>query len=49
MIRSQLVISRFNEDITWLDQWKNTFDVLIYNKGEKIKERELPYLQQLQA
>ena len=38
MIRSQLVISRFNEDITWLDQWKNTFDVLIYNKGEKIKD-----------
>ena len=32
-----LIISRFNEDISWLSSYKD-FKILIYNKGDKIKD-----------
>ena len=42
-METQIVIARYNEDISWLDNYKN---VLIYNKGEKIESKhqivELP-------
>ena len=33
-MKNQLVIARYDEDIQWLNKWKNTFDIIVYNKGE---------------
>lgn len=38
---NQLIVARYNEDISWLDKWRNTFDIIIYNKGDKIKNTKL--------
>ena len=35
-MKKRLIISRFNENISWLDEF-NEFDKTVYNKGEKIK------------
>jgi hypothetical protein len=31
-----LVVARYNEDIEWTKQFSNVFNVIIYNKGEKL-------------
>ena len=35
-MNSCLIISRFNEDISWLKKYEN-FDIIIYNKGKELK------------
>tara|TARA_Y100000589_G_scaffold180005_1_gene170411 strand:+ start:3198 stop:3902 length:705 start_codon:yes stop_codon:yes gene_type:complete len=34
-----IIIARFNEDISWLDSYKD-FKIIIYNKGEKITKNQ---------
>ena len=41
-----LIISRFNEDISWLDEFIN-FKIIIYNKGEKISENKSQHILEL--
>jgi hypothetical protein len=36
MYRTTLVVSRFNEDLTWLSQVPKTIRIIVYNKGEPI-------------
>jgi len=37
--RPQIVISRFSENLDWLHQWSEVFDILVYNKGaEEVTE-----------
>lgn len=36
----QIVISRYNEDLSWLDIWSTQFDILVYNKGEQLKDNK---------
>ena len=36
MNKNQLVISRYGENLDWLMKWKDEFDIIVYNKGEKI-------------
>jgi hypothetical protein len=31
---NQLIIARYNEDLLWLNEWKDEFDILVYNKGK---------------
>ena len=42
-MNTQMVIARYNEDVSWLKNYEN---VIIYNKGEKIQSKhqvfELP-------
>jgi len=33
-MNTQMVIARYNEDVSWLKNYEN---VIIYNKGEKFK------------
>jgi hypothetical protein len=34
-MNNQLIIARYNEDLLWLNEWKDKFDVIVYNKGKK--------------
>jgi hypothetical protein len=36
MNKNQLVISRYGENLDWLMKWRDEFDIIVYNKGEKI-------------
>ena len=36
MYRTSLIVSRYNEDLTWLSQVPKTMRILVYNKGEPI-------------
>ena len=42
-MKTRIVVARYNEDIEWLNNYKN---VIIYNKGEKVQTKhkviELP-------
>ena len=33
---ASIIISRFNEDLSWLDHYKENFNITIYNKGTKL-------------
>ena len=33
-----IIISRFNEDLSWLKNYENKFKIIIYNKGTKLKK-----------
>ena len=39
-MRKSLIISRFNENISWLEEIKG-FKIIIYNKGEKIIKQKI--------
>lgn len=41
-IISNIVVARYNEDLTWLKDTFKDDDVFVYNKGEFIKSSELP-------
>ena len=41
-IKAFLVISRFNEDVSWINDYTSNY--IIYNKGEKLPK---PYKQKL--
>jgi hypothetical protein len=34
-MNNQLIIARYNEDLLWLNEWKDKFDIIVYNKGKK--------------
>ena len=36
MNKNQLVISRYGENLDWLMKWRDEFDIIVYNKGDKI-------------
>ena len=38
-MRKSLIISRFNQNISWLDEIKD-FKIIIYNKGEKLSNKK---------
>ena len=38
-----LIISRFNEDISWLENHKD-FKVIIYNKGKELKRQRADFV-----
>lgn len=44
MNKNQIVISRFNENLNWLNKWKSEFDIVVYNKGEEINDSEYNYV-----
>jgi len=37
MTKINLVIARYNEDINYINQYKNDFNIILYNKGPKIE------------
>ena len=42
MVKSHIVVARFNEDLDWLKDAFNQDDVYIYNKGAYLKASEYP-------
>lgn len=44
MNKNQIVISRFNENLNWLNKWRSEFDIIVYNKGEQINDNEYEYV-----
>ena len=38
-MRKSLIISRFNENISWLEEIKG-FKIIIYNKGKKLSNKK---------
>lgn len=44
-MNNQLVVSRFNEDLDWLKKWKDEFEIIVYNKGEKIDALDYLYIE----
>ena len=33
-----IIISRYNEDVSWIKEYEHIYDYIIYNKGEELKD-----------
>ncbi len=44
--RDEIIVARFNEDLSWLEKYKGDYDITVYNKGPKsagnFKQIKLP-------
>jgi hypothetical protein len=36
-MKKKMIISRYNEDISWVKEYEKDFDYIIYNKGKKLE------------
>lgn len=43
-MNSQIIVSRFDENLEWLLKWKNEFNIVVYNKGEIINDDNFNYV-----